>query len=54
MRGKMIPETFRENLWQDNGKNSPRTLISPGAGDMRHQVYLLMTAVLKTEGVRDQ
>lgn len=37
----MAPETFRENLWQDNDKNSPGTLVSPGAGGTRCQIYVL-------------
>lgn len=36
MGGKMAPETFRENLWQDNDENSPGTLVSPGVEDMRY------------------
>lgn len=37
----MAPETFRENLWQDNDRNCPGTLISPGVGDTRYQIYVL-------------
>lgn len=37
----MAPLTFRKNLWQDSDKNVPGTLILPGAGDMRYQIYVL-------------
>lgn len=41
MRGKMAPETSRKNLWPHKDENCPGTLISPGAGDRRFQIYVL-------------
>lgn len=53
MRGKIAPETFRENLWQDHDEDSLGTLQKLEIRDIKYTFYLSI-AVLKSQGVPDQ